>query len=61
MRVLTKASLKTEDPSEKLIRLLEDQLANVNEQNKALSKKLDQAMNQIEFLNQQLHQLTKHL
>lgn len=56
-----KASLKTEDPSEKLIRLLEDQLAHVNEQNKALSKKLDQAMNQIEFLNQQLHQLTKHL
>ena len=49
------------DQSEKLIRLLEEQLAHVNEQNKALSQKLDHALHQIEFLNQQLQQLTKHL
>lgn len=52
---------RNEDQSAKLNRLLEDQLAHVNEQNKALSQKLDQALNQIKFLNQQLQQLTKLL
>ena len=51
---MTNGSFKNEDQSEKLIRLLEDQLAHANEQNKALSQKLDQALDQIEFLNQQL-------
>ena len=59
--VVTKDSHKNEDQSEKLTRLLKEQLAHVNEQNKALSQKLDQALNQIEFLNQQLQQLTKLL
>lgn len=59
--VVVKDSHKNEDQSEKLTRLLEEQLAHVNEQNKVLSKKLDQALNQIEFLNQQLHQLTHRL
>jgi uracil DNA glycosylase len=59
--VVTNGSFKNEDQSEKLIRLLEDQLAHANEQNKALSQKLDQALDQIEFLNQQLQQLTKLL
>ena len=58
---MTNGSFKNEDQSEKLIRLLEDQLAHANEQNKALSQKLDQALDQIEFLNQQLQQLTKLL
>ena len=59
--VVTNGSFKNEDQSEKLIRLLEDQLAHANEQNIALSQKLDQALDQIEFLNQQLQQLTKLL
>ena len=58
---LIKASFKNEDQSEKLTRLLESQSAYVNEQNKALSQKLDHAVNQIEFLNQKLQQLTKLL
>ncbi len=57
MRFLTNGSIIDEDQSEKLIRLLEDPLAHVNEQNKALSQKLDCALTQIEFLNQQLQQL----
>ena len=61
MSVVTNGSFKNEDQSEKLIRLLEDQLAHANEQNIALSQKLDQALDQIEFLNQQLQQLTKLL
>jgi hypothetical protein len=59
--VLTKYSLKTKDQSDKLIHLLEEQLAHVNEQNKGLSQKLDYALNQIKFLSQQLLQVTKLL
>lgn len=59
--VETNGSINNGDQSEKLIRLLEEQLAHVNEQNKALSQKLDHALHQIEFLNQQLQQLTKLL
>jgi predicted RNase H-like nuclease (RuvC/YqgF family) len=59
--VVINGSFKNEDQSEKLIRLLEEQLAHANEQNKALSQKLDQALDQIEFLNQQLQHLTKLL
>lgn len=58
---MTSGSFKNEDQSEKLTRLLENQLAHVNEQNKALSQKLDYALNQIEFLDRQLHQLTQLL
>jgi len=46
---VTSGSFKNEDQSEKLIRLLENQIAHVNEQNKALSQKLDRALDQIEF------------
>ena len=58
---MTSGSFKNEDHSEKLIRMLEEQLSHVNEQNKALSQKLDQGLDQIEILNQQLQQLTKLL
>jgi len=59
--VVAKDYHKNEDQSAKVIRLLENRLAHVNEQNKALSQKLDHALHQIEFLNQQLQQLTKLL
>jgi hypothetical protein len=47
-------SSTNENQSEKLIRLLEDQLAHSNQQNQELSKKLDQSLKQIESLTQQL-------
>lgn len=50
--VVTSGSYKNEDQSEKLTQLLEKQLAHMNEQNKALTQKLDHALNQIDFLNQ---------
>lgn len=50
--VVTSGSYKNEDQSEKLTQLLEKQLAYMNEQNKALTQKLDHALNQIDFLNQ---------
>lgn len=46
---------------EKLIRLLEEQLAYSNTQNKDLSKKLDQSAKQIEALTEQLRHLNKQL
>ena len=46
---------------EKLIRLLEEQLANSNLHNKDLSKKLDQSAKQIEALTEQLRHLNKLL
>jgi len=46
---------------DKLIRLLEEQLAHSNQQNKDLSKKLDQSTKQIEALTEQIHHLTKLL
>jgi len=54
-------SSKNENQSEKLIRLLEEQLTHTNQQNKELSKKLDQSLKQIESLTQQLQHLTKLL
>jgi transposase len=54
-------SSTNEHQSEKLIRLLEDQLAHSNQQNKELSKKLDQSLKQVESLTQQLQHLTKLL
>ncbi|WP_342048946.1 IS66 family transposase zinc-finger binding domain-containing protein, partial [Bacillus sp. OTU530] len=54
-------SSTNETQSEKLIRLLEDQLVHSNQQNKELSKKLDQALKQIESLTQQLQHVTKLL
>jgi transposase len=54
-------SSTNENQSEKLIRLLEDQLAHSNQQNQELSKKLDQSLKQIESLTQQLQHLTKLL
>jgi transposase len=47
--------------NEKLIRLLEEQLANANQQNKNISEKLDKAIKQNEALTEQLRQLTKLL
>ncbi|MGG3678059.1 transposase [Heyndrickxia faecalis] len=47
--------------NEKIIRLLEEQLTYSNQQNKDLSKKLDQSNKQIEALTEQLRQLTKLL
>ena len=58
---MAKDSFKKEDQSEKLIRLLEEQLSHANEQINTLSQKLDKSLDQIEFLNQQLQQLTKLL
>jgi transposase len=51
---MANASSKNENPSKKLIRLLEEQLAHSNQQNKDLSK-------QIEVLIDQVRQLTKLL
>ncbi|WEG13394.1 IS66 family transposase [Pullulanibacillus sp. KACC 23026] len=47
--------------NEKLIRLLEEQLDHSNQQNKDLSKKLDQSTKQIEALTEQIRHLTKRL
>ncbi|MFD2195326.1 IS66 family transposase, partial [Oceanobacillus bengalensis] len=47
--------------NEKLIQLLEKQLAHSNEQNKNLSKKLDESSKQIEGLTEQIRHLTKLL
>ncbi|WP_218970599.1 hypothetical protein [Alkalihalobacterium alkalinitrilicum] len=52
-------SSKNENQNEKLIRLLEEQLAHTNQQNQELSKKLDQSSKQIEALTQQLQTLNK--
>lgn len=46
---------------EKLIRLLEEQLAHTNQQNQELSKKLEQSLKQNEALAEQLRHLTKLL
>lgn len=58
---VTNDSSANESQSEKLIRLLENQLFHSNQQNKELSKKLDQSLKQIESLTQQLQHLTKLL
>ena len=42
--------LQDENQYDKLIRLLEEQLAHSNQQNQELSKKLDQSLKQIEAL-----------
>jgi transposase len=54
-------SSNNENQYEKLIRLLEDQLTHMNQQNQELSKKLDQSLKQNETLTQQLQHLTKLL
>ncbi|MFC5772818.1 IS66 family transposase [Ectobacillus antri] len=58
---MVKASSNNENAYEKLIRLLEEQLAHSNRQNKDLAKKLDQSTKQIEALTEQVRQLTKLL
>jgi transposase/uncharacterized coiled-coil protein SlyX len=58
---MANASSKNENAYKKLIRLLEEQLAHSNQQNKDLSKKLDQSTKQIEALTEQLRHLTKLL
>ena len=55
------ASSTNENQYEKLIRLLEEQLAHSNQQNQELSKKLDQSLKQNEALAEQLRHLTKIL
>lgn len=47
--------------NEKIIWLLEEQLTYLNQQNKDLSKKLDQSNKQIGALTEQIRQLTKLL
>ena len=47
--------------NERLIQLLEQQLAHSNQQNNELTKKLDQSLKQIEALTEQVRQLTKAL
>ncbi|WP_042761432.1 hypothetical protein, partial [Streptococcus sobrinus] len=58
---MVNASSNNENPTEKLIQLLEEQLAHSNQQNKDLTKKLDQSTKQIEALTEQIRQLTKLL
>ena len=58
MNDLENASTKQK---ERLIQLLEKQLAHSNKQNKELTKKLDQSLKQIEALTEQVRQLTKAL
>lgn len=55
------ASSNNENQSEKLIRLLEEQLAHSNQQNKELSKELNQSTKQVEALTEQIRHLTKLL
>lgn len=55
------ASSMNENQYEKLIRLLEEQLAHSNQQNRDLSKKLDYSTKQVEALTEQLRHLTKIL
>ncbi|WP_341299426.1 IS66 family transposase [Lysinibacillus sp. FSL H8-0500] len=58
MNDLENASTKQ---TERLIQLLEQQLAHSNEQNDELTNKLDQSLKQIEVLTEQVRQLTKAL
>jgi transposase len=58
---VTNVSSTSENQFERLIRLLEEQLAHSNKQNQELSKKLDQSLKQNEALTQQLRHLTKLL
>ena len=55
---MVNGSSKNENLSDKLIRLLEEQLAQSNQQNQELSKKLDQTLKQNEALTEQLRHLT---
>lgn len=61
MNDVINASSTNESQSNKLIRLLEEQLTLTNQQNQELSKKLDQSLKQNEALMQQLQHLTKLL
>lgn len=61
MNGVSNASSNNENKDEKFIRLLEEQLTHSNQQNKELSKKLDQSSKQIEALTEQIRQLTKLL
>ena len=61
MNKVANGSSTNENHYEKLIRILEDQLAHSNKQNKELSKKLDQTLKQNEALAEQLRQLNKLL
>ncbi|WP_400243849.1 hypothetical protein AB3U99_21895 [Niallia sp. JL1B1071] len=58
---MVNASSNNNNPYEKLIRLLEEQLAHSNQKNKDLSKKLDRSTKQIEALTDQVRHLTKLL
>ncbi|WP_256241560.1 hypothetical protein [Bacillus sp. V3B] len=58
---MVNVSSTNENQYEKLIRLLEEQLAHTNQQNKDLSEKLDKAIKQNEALTEQLRHLTKLL
>lgn len=58
MNHLGNASIKQ---NERLIQLLEEQLAHSNKQNNELTNKLDQSLKQIDVLTEQVRQLTKAL
>lgn len=47
------------EATEKLIQLLEEQLAFMKQQNQELSKKLDASLAQNKYLSEQVRQLTK--
>ena len=61
MNDVTTVSSTSENQFERLIRLLEEQLAHSNQQNQELSKKLDQSLKQNEALTEQVRHLTKLL
>lgn len=61
MKDVANVSSSNKNESDKLIRLLEEQLAHSNQQNHELSSKLDQSLKQVESLTQQLQHLTKLL
>uniref|UniRef100_UPI0036D28968 hypothetical protein n=1 Tax=Heyndrickxia sporothermodurans TaxID=46224 RepID=UPI0036D28968 len=56
---MVNTSSNNKNPYGKLIRLLEEQLAHSNQQNKDLSKKLDQSTKQIEALTEQIRHFNK--
>ncbi|WP_235802063.1 IS66 family transposase [Ureibacillus massiliensis] len=53
--------MSNKNSTDKLIALLEDQVAFMRQQNEELSKKLDQSIAQNKYLSEQIHHLTKAL
>ncbi|WP_194095435.1 transposase, partial [Streptococcus pyogenes] len=53
--------MSNKNSTDKLITLLENQIAIMKQQNEELSKKLDQSLAQNKYLSEQIHHLTKTL